>query len=719
MRFGSSPQQIDVAQNDLRRTVLPFAATTPAPADIAAVPGTNRPLQLAAARTHPFFSKPIPETVPPEPDAPPAPKPGIPDAVARGVDLLKQVGQRGLPPEFALESFVTGLGTMSISRAAAAKLTETFAVSLQKAAAAQRARTKAIAVPAGTETASGVEQLATRRPEASLAGTSLAEVTSTIPARTEQLLEETPGIDTERQIPDVFRSLVPEGVSPPKADEFLQSQPVRPTEKITTESAIPEPVFGEFGRLTEKEARTEVEEAFEGAIERLNVWQAMISSLDKRLATAKSNPQLRQRRRLLVEAALRTLREVIRAGDQLSGRASLPSFSKLRNAADTGIDGFLSLGPDVLKATGIVAALAPFIEDDNVLVRTADELERGIQARFPGDPARAEELLTGLARAGGVMASFLTGGGAFRGGAKLLARSGSTASLIGNSVAGAARQGVEGFEDAERVGADALARYTAFFLNAGLGVTEAIPIDRFFGRLNQITDNHVTTLLRSTSAQSLEEFTQEVLLSLGSDVIAKSVFDPERDIDVRGALKQGGVGAVIGKALGASPSGVQVVETARGVARDVAHSAAIRRSPTRLIPGFNRAARHIDFHKLFDGTEPGPRGHLKRNMINDKSLELKNLTKWSPHHIVPYQFANHALIRRLGMNINHQDNGIPLGPDGGGTSSPHGGFHEVYNEQFGIFLDRLNRANLTVSAKRALLAEAIAELREDLGLGNH
>ena len=138
MRFYSSPQLTDAAQRDLRRTVLPFAAATPAAADSKADFAARQPLRLAAANTHPLFTPPAPETVSPEPEAPPVPKMGIPDAAARGVDLLSQVGQRRLAPEFALEDFVGALSTMNLSRAAAAKLTETFAVSLQKAAAAQQ-----------------------------------------------------------------------------------------------------------------------------------------------------------------------------------------------------------------------------------------------------------------------------------------------------------------------------------------------------------------------------------------------------------------------------------------------------------------------------------------------------------------------------------------------------------------------------------------------------
>ena len=240
MRFGSSPQLASEAQNDLRRTILPFAAATPTPADIKAGPATNRPLRVAAGGTHPLFTRPVIEAAPLEPEAEPTPKMGIPDAAAQGVDLLNRVGQRRLAPEFAFESFVTGLGTMSISRAATAKLTETFAVSLQKAAAAKRVQTEAAAVPTGPVTASPGALFAERGPVASRATIPPVGKSNTTPSRNEPLQEATPDIETDRPIPDVFRSPIPVGVSPPKADEFLQVQRGDPVTFVRTVPQVEE-----------------------------------------------------------------------------------------------------------------------------------------------------------------------------------------------------------------------------------------------------------------------------------------------------------------------------------------------------------------------------------------------------------------------------------------------------------------------------------------------
>lgn len=135
------------------------------------------------------------------------------------------------------------------------------------------------------------------------------------------------------------------------------------------------------------------------------------------------------------------------------------------------------------------------------------------------------------------MASFLVGGGAVRGAAKLTGA---------NMLLGAAAQGTAGYEDALAMGAGQAARYTAFFLNAGMGVSEAIPIDRFFGRLNRATGGRVARLLADTGAQTLDEFMQELVVSLGHDAIARAIYHPEREILSADNLMEGAVGGLTG-----------------------------------------------------------------------------------------------------------------------------------------------------------------------------
>ncbi len=248
MRFGSSPQLTDVAQNQPRRTILPFAAATPTPAvigrDPSAIMNSVRQLRdVSAAGPDPVFTPPDPAPPDPAPQAPglqpkALPATGISDAVRLGTDLFGQVGQKRLAPELALKDFADGLGSLNISRAAAAKLTETFAVALQKAVAAGRAPIKATAAPAGPVAARPDAPHAALDPETLLAvvppSGEPAGGPGITPSRTETLQGATPAIETDRPIPDVLRSPVPPGVSPPKADEFLQVRHDDPVSFVRT-----------------------------------------------------------------------------------------------------------------------------------------------------------------------------------------------------------------------------------------------------------------------------------------------------------------------------------------------------------------------------------------------------------------------------------------------------------------------------------------------------
>ena len=340
--------------------------------------------------------------------------------------------------------------------------------------------------------------------------------------------------------------------------------------EIELPAELVRPVLGELGRLSEDEARAEVTANEAAAVETTRKAQERAARLAKlRDVDLGINPAIEsvaERQRVEqafapaglsldpAAAVTRAARKGLHARDQLAGKAPLPQFSKLRNAVDRAVSSFLSLGPDVAKGAGIVGSLLPGIGDDNALMRAAGDLERNIRQAFPGDQARAGELLSGLAEGGGSMAGYLIGNIVIRESAKLLgasARGVTTAGRAGTAGLSGTVAGVAGFEDAERLGADDIARYAAFFLNAGFGTTDAIPIDHFFGRLNLLTDNKVVNILRTTRAQSLEEFAQEAVASLGHDVIARALYDPERDIDLRAVLKDGTVGAIIGAAMGA------------------------------------------------------------------------------------------------------------------------------------------------------------------------
>src|SRR5690606_25858903 len=57
-----------------------------------------------------------------------------------------------------------------------------------------------------------------------------------------------------------------------------------------------------------------------------------------------------------------------------------------------------------------------------------------------------------------------------------------------------------------------------------------------------------------TTASSLEEFLQEFGQNVGNDLVAKWLYDANRDIDWKGALEQGVVGGITGGLAGAATS---------------------------------------------------------------------------------------------------------------------------------------------------------------------
>jgi hypothetical protein len=343
-----------------------------------------------------------------------------------------------------------------------------------------------------------------------------------------------------------------------------------------TAKPVEKGLLGDFGRLTPPEQIAAAEANREAGVQQTLRATERAQELEQLQGLELgNNPEIEavaeisraEQSRAPVETSLdpaagivRGAQRVMQANDQLAGNAPLPSQTRTRNAIDTAARTLLSTGPDVAKSTGIVAGLAPGIDEENLITEIADDAEAAITSAFPGDYTKADEFTTALAGGAGSMAGFMLGNVVASAGAKAVGASGRVAGMIGAAGTGAAVQGVQGYEEAKEAGAKALGRYVSFFLNAGLGTSEAVPIDRFFGRLNQVSGGRVSKILADTKAQSLEEFVQEVGQSLGSDVIAKAVYDPDREINVDEALKSGVVGAILGGAMGATSGAVSPLE---------------------------------------------------------------------------------------------------------------------------------------------------------------
>ena len=73
------------------------------------------------------------------------------------------------------------------------------------------------------------------------------------------------------------------------------------------------------------------------------------------------------------------------------------------------------------------------------------------------------------------------------------------------------------------------------------------------------------------------------------------------------------------------------------------------------------------------------------NGVHEKTVydyaKTKNMPGHEAHHIIPVEQANHPVIKKIGMDMNHPQNGIPLPKSGDSshTLSTHKGFHKIYN----------------------------------------
>lgn len=173
--------------------------------------------------------------------------------------------------------------------------------------------------------------------------------------------------------------------------------------------------------------------------------------------------------------------------------------------------------------------------DRNEWAIATEKTAEDVRKAFPGDKKRADEFISQLGQGTGSMLSFFVGGAA----AKAL----KVPSKVGTMVTGAAAGGVGGLEDAQNKGASDAAKYLSFLLNAGIGTSEAIPIDRALHRINIASDGAVSRIIASGTASTLEEVIQEVGQQVGGNTVAKVLYDDKRDIfeGVDDAAKVAGV----------------------------------------------------------------------------------------------------------------------------------------------------------------------------------
>ena len=163
-------------------------------------------------------------------------------------------------------------------------------------------------------------------------------------------------------------------------------------------------------------------------------------------------------------------------------------------------------------------------------------METSKERLFPQDAGRQGDFLMELASGVGSYAGFL-----------LLHMAG-----VPVWASGAGTSGIAAMEDAERYGATALQKFGALVGGGTIGLSEAIPIDRLLMRMTRAGHgNMIMRVLSQSTASSIEEFTQELGQAFGEDVVARWIYDGEREFDIKAYLRQGAVGLITGFAGGA------------------------------------------------------------------------------------------------------------------------------------------------------------------------
>ena len=231
----------------------------------------------------------------------------------------------------------------------------------------------------------------------------------------------------------------------------------------------------------------------------------------------------------------------------------------------------MQVGAREAARTGIGALKFPTIVYEGIrdaLVRGEGERSEGrawldgvdklMTDLLPGDKARSKDFITQLSAGTGSMAAFMTAG--------IVGTLAKLPAFVTVGGLGAATGGAQMFEEAEGFSATAYQKYVSMLLGAGLGVLEAVPIDRMFMRADNATGGLVRRMLNTSGAGALEEFVQELSQALGEDVIAKYIagFDPDREIDAREILQRGIIGAITGGAAGAAAGAMGGGEGAEG-----------------------------------------------------------------------------------------------------------------------------------------------------------
>ncbi len=250
--------------------------------------------------------------------------------------------------------------------------------------------------------------------------------------------------------------------------------------------------------------------------------------------------------------------------DELPPQNALPKGFSFKDEIDQpGV--VQSVGSSFLRgAGGTVSGVGSAVDAFNrfVLDSPTDiggSIQRGIEKALPLNPDLEGSFFGDvLPSAFGSAATFLIPGGALGVGAKVAgagAKGIQAARFGAAALTGAAAQGGQGFRESKDAGASDRKILTSTIANAGLGLTESLPVMAVFSRLDKGTGGLASKILKGKLAKlpatrealsgAIEESLQELGQTVGSNVVARALYDPDRDI-TEGAFTAAAAGGIVG-----------------------------------------------------------------------------------------------------------------------------------------------------------------------------
>lgn len=126
-----------------------------------------------------------------------------------------------------------------------------------------------------------------------------------------------------------------------------------------------------------------------------------------------------------------------------------------------------------------------------------------------------------------------------------IAKQAATTLTSKTAMVGAMQASVPEFEAAKAAGKTDEEAFNVFLQNIPGGLTESVQMANMFGRLNRMTNNGLMNAIKLSTANGLEEASQEAIQQYLTNKVAQGSYDPERDLK-EGMGEGAGAGFIVG-----------------------------------------------------------------------------------------------------------------------------------------------------------------------------